>query len=328
MRVAVTGAAGYLGLSLLTRLLADGHQVVAIDHGAPSAPDQDGVTWLEGDVLDRERMRETLADVEIVYHLVARITLRDEDPVAWRLNTVGVRTVAQAALGAGVRRMVHCSSVHAFDTFSPGGLTESSPRSTADSALPVYDRSKYAGELELREIIAQGLDAVICNPTGVFGPVDHPAGLSRMNGMLRDAALGKIPVDVGGGFDWVDVRDVADGLVLAADRGRTGENYLLSGHFLTMHDAFRLAARIVGRRGPLMTLPLWVLTAIMPIAAPIGRRLGSDIVTKASMAALRAAPAVSHAKATSEFSYAPRPTEQTIRDLVSYFVQTGLLDRA
>ncbi|MGW9629676.1 NAD-dependent epimerase/dehydratase family protein [Agromyces sp. NPDC055520] len=330
MRISVTGAAGFLGINLLNELLDQGHEVVGIDHGISKLTgghDREGVHWREGDVLDRERMTELFAGSDLVYHLVAKISLRREDPDAWRLNTIGVRTVAEAALAAGVGRLVHCSSVHSFDTEQPGTLDEESPRSTAETKLPVYDRSKFAGEQELQAVIARGLDATIANPTGVFGPLDHPARLSRMNGILRDAAAGRVPVDMEGGFDWVDVRDVAHGLTLVAAHGKTGENHLLGGGFLSMHDALSLAANSVGRRPPGMTLPLGVLKAIMPIAEPIGQWLGSDVMSEAALGALMAAPRVDHSKAARELGYAPRPAEETVRDLVSWFVQVGALDR-
>ncbi len=326
MLVAVTGAAGYVGVNLVNDLLAQGHDVIAVDRQVPDVPPVEGPTWLEADVLEPEQMRKVLDGAEVVYHLVAMITLRQEDPVAWRVNTEGVRTVAEAALEVGARRLVHCSSVHSFDQHHiDGTLHEQSPRATSESGLPVYDRSKYAGELELREVIDQGLDAVICNPTGVYGPVDNPQRLSRVNTLIRDGALGRVPLSIGGGFDLVDVRDVARGLVLAGEHGRTGENYLLGGHMVRMHDVFKVAAKSVGRRGPVAAVPLSVLKAVMPIAEPIGAALGSDVVSEAALGAVLAQPVVDRTKAGTELGYEPRPTEETIRDVVAHLVQKGVL---
>lgn len=328
MRVVVTGAAGFLGTNLINVLVNDGHEVCAVEHGTANGATHDsrGVSWVTGDVLDAGRMREIFTDAEVVYHLAARITLKQEHPDAWHLNTVGPRTVAEAALAAGVRRMVHCSSVHSFDTAKGGEIDEASARSTSPK-LPVYDRSKWRGEQNLREVIDNGMDIVIANPTGIIGPIDHPDRLSRVNGMLRDAARGKVPIDIRGGFDWVDARDVARGLIQVADHGRTGENYLLGGNFLSIHDAFTMAANMVGRRPPAFALPLWVMAAILPIAEPIGRRLGSDVMSEASLASLRSSPAVNHGKAASELGYTARPAEETIRDLIMWFIEQGVLDR-
>lgn len=328
MRVVVTGSAGFLGTNLVNMLVDDGHEVCAIDHGPAGieTPDLRGVLRVTGDVLDAEHMREVFTGAEVVYHLAARITLDQDHPDAWHLNTVGPRTVAEAALDAGVRRMVHCSSVHSFDTGKGGAIDETSARST-DPKLPVYDRSKWRGEEHLREVIDRGMDIVIANPTGVIGPFDHPKRLSRVNEMLRDAAKGKVPMDIKGGFDWVDVRDVARGLTQVAEHGKTGENYLLGGGFLSIHDAFVMATNVVGRRPPALTLPLSVMAAILPIAEPIGRRFGSDVMSRASFTALKSSPTVDHTKASTELGYVTRAAEETIRDLIEFFVNRGVLDR-
>ncbi|MBF6354393.1 NAD-dependent epimerase/dehydratase family protein [Nocardia higoensis] len=318
MKVAVTGAAGYLGTNLLRLLTAHGHEVVAVDRVIPEHP-RPGVTWVDGDVLDPASMRAALAGAEVVYHLVAVITLADRNELAWRVNTEGVRVVAEAALAVGARRMVHASSIHAFDQYSCGGhIDETSVRST-DPGLPVYDRSKWAGEVALREVIAKGLDAVICNPTGVFGPADYGVPLSRINRSLRDAAHGRLPAMVDGGFDLVDVRDVAAGLILAGEKGRTGENYLLGGTMISMTDVCTLAAQQRGKRGPRITIPPKLVGRLIPVLEPIGKMLGTDILSKAALGALISAPAVDHSKATTELGYQPRPIEETVRDLVAFF---------
>ena len=326
MRVVVTGAGGFLGVNLLERLLARGDEVRAVDRVPSDRVTGDGLTWVDADVLDPDAMVKALDGAEVVFHLVAKITLAAEDEAAWTLNTQGVRTVAEAALTAGVRRMVHCSSIHAFDQYRcDGHIDESTLRST-DPSIPVYDRSKWAGEQELHRVIDKGLDAVICNPTGVYGPVDY-APLSRANAILRNAARGRVPAMVEGGFDFVDVRDVAAGLVAASERGRTGENYLLPGHQLSMVAASRIAADLAGRQGPWLAVPLGLAAAALPLVEPIGRLLRSDLVTEASLGAVRSQPIVDGSKAATELGYAPRPSDETIRDLIAFFVTSGQLSR-
>lgn len=339
MRVAVTGAAGFVGVNLVERLLGAGHEVTAMDRQAveTSGMDLGGAAGVGGgsadgrlrivvaDVMDAEQMRAAVSGAEVVFHLAAKITLKREDPQAWELNTRGVATVAQACLDESVRRLVHCSSVHSFDEHRCGQvMTESSPRSTADD-LPVYDRSKYAGERELLAVVERGLDAVICNPTGIFGPKDPPGRISRLNAMVLDGALGRAPASVAGSFDLVDVRDVVDGLMLAAEHGRTGENYLMPGEMVTMHDLLTVAARTAGRRAPLVAVPLGVVKGILPMAEPIGAAFGSDVMSASAIEHLLASPCVDGGKARAGLGYAPRPFTDTVRDLVAYFVQAGIL---
>lgn len=321
MKVAVTGAAGFIGSNLVDLLVEQGHEVVAIDRFHAEHWPTHGVTFVKGDVLNPASMEAALEGVEIVYHMVAMITLKQQDEVAWNLNTTGVRVVAEAALKTGVRRMVHCSSIHSYDQYSCGGyLNEASERSES-LEIPVYDRSKWAGEQELQKVIAKGLDAVICNPTGVYGPSDW-GQLSRLNAMLRDSARGRVPAVITGGFDLVDVRDVVIGLTLAAEKGRTGENYLLTGHMLNMKWAFNMAAKITGRRGPIVAFPISWITAILPVAEPIGAKFGSDVISKAAMGALIAQPEVDGSKASSELGYQPRRASVTIQDLITFLIST------
>ena len=326
MKITVTGASGFVGINLVDRLVGEGHHVRAIDQ-RPSPHLPPGVEFRQADVLDPESLRVALDGSDAVFHLVAKITLSAQDEVAWRLNTKGVRNTAEAALAVGVSRFVHCSSIHAFDQYRWPRIDETSGRSE-DPSIPVYDRSKWAGEQELLDVIEDGLDAVICNPTGVFGPVDYGlSGLSRVNGVLLNAARGRVPASIQGGFDLVDVRDVAAGLIGALEGGRQGENYLLGGHFTTMHDVLKLAANMAGRRGPAYAFPLRMVKPMVPALERISNRLGSDVVSEAAIGAVESQPLVCHDKATRELDYRPRPLAETVRDLVAFYVANEMLYR-
>lgn len=328
MRVAVTGAAGFLGLNVVNALLAQGDEVLAIDRAQPPVVEPvetpDALSWIEADVLDEAAIAKALDGVDVVHHLVAVISLRQEDPVAWRVNTEGVATVARAALRAGVRRMVSCGSLASYHYERHGTVHEGSPRST-DPRLPVYHRSKYYGEVELRKVIDAGLDAVICNPTGIYGPADHVGRLSRMNQAMLEAAQGRMPVGVTGEFDMVDVRDVAQGFLLAAEKGRTGHNYLLGGHRFGLAESQRLAAELAGQKGPRVLLPVRALEAVAPFLDPIARRFGSESFAPAALENVAMSPVVDRSKARAELGYEPRPADETIADLVAFFREERLL---
>lgn len=314
---AVTGATGHVGVNLVAHLCEQGWRVRAISRNPIGKRETGQVERIAGDVRDAACMRDAFQGVDIVFHLAARITLASEDPEAWDINVRGPATVAAAALAAGVSRMVHCSSVHSFDLArARPRLDEKSIRAT-DPSRPLYDRSKFAGEIEVRRIIDQGLDATIVNPTGIIGPID--VGTSRTNQIITTAARGRLPVVAHGGFDWVDVRDVVTSLEAAAHKGRTGENYLLAGHRSSVLYLARLAAALNGHFGPLIVLPSGLARWAAPLGERISRRFDSDLITPASIGALIDDPVVDGDKARRELGHDPRPLEDSVRDTVRWF---------
>ena len=205
-----------------------------------------------------------------------------------------------------------------------GSVREDSPRAT-DPALPAYDRSKSAGEEELRRIVERGLDAVIVNPSGMFGPLDPEP--SRMGRVLLAMFKGRMPITVSGAFDWVDVRDVASALLSAAERGRIGENYLVGGHRASFSELGRVAAEVTGRRPPRLVAPLGLVRlsaeAAVRLAGP--RRAGRLLLTPESLHALATDPVIDISKATAELGYQPRPLVDTVADLHASFIADGRL---
>lgn len=316
-RVAVvTGAAGFVGINLVRRLLEEGWAVRTLDRRPMAGVEPGAVVHAVADVRERSDLRPVFEGAEVVFHLAAKITLATVDAEAWDINVRGPAAVAAAALDAGVPRLVHCSSVHAFDLLrSRPRLDEKSPRAGTDR--PVYDRSKAAGEAEIRQGIEAGLCATIVNPTGILGPVDF--GPSRINAIIDQAARGHLPVVVHGGFDWVDVRDVVTGLLAAADKGAVGENYLLPGHQATAKHLGRLAAGLNGRLGPVVALPAHVARWLAPLAERVGRRIRSEAFTPASIGTLLDDPQVDGSKAASVLGHCPRPLEDSVRDTVRWF---------
>jgi dihydroflavonol-4-reductase len=315
-----------LGANVVRALVDAGETVRAVDLRPSSALSGTDIEFVRGDVLDPSSLESALRGADFVLHLAARISIAgDPDGSVRRVNVDGVRHIAEAALRAGVRRLVHCSSLHAYDVEAiRGPVREDGPRALA-AALPAYDRSKAAGEDELRRVIDQGLDAVILNPSGMFGPLDPEP--SRMGRVLLSMFKGHMPVTVRGAFDWVDVRDVAAALIAAADRGRTGENYLVGGHRASVTELGRLAAAVAGRRPPRLALPLapvrLAAEAAVRLAGP--RRAGRLLLTPESLHALATDPTVDCSKAAAELGYRPRPLAETVADLHASFLADGRL---
>lgn len=330
MRVVVTGATGHVGSNLVRALLRQGDHVRVMVRGPARSLDGLEVERVSGDVRDEASLRAAFEGAEIVYHLAAVISITgDPSGMVRAVNVDGTRRVAEAALAVGVRRLVHCSSVHAFDLYRPditGPIDETWHRVPDAASHFAYDRSKAAGERALREVIDRGLEAVILHPSGIVGPYDF--GPSRMGRVLLGLYHRKLPSLIEGGFDFVDVRDVVGGLMAAADRGRPGENYLVTGHFLTVPALARVAEGITGVKPPRLTVPIWLCRVGVPFAAAYGwARKQEPLYTSESLAVLETHGRFDWGKAQRELGYTARSTEDTVRDTYAWFDAAGMLKR-
>ena len=318
MKAVITGASGFLGAHLARTLKDRGVEVRAADRSRGPALDDVDVEFVEIDVLDPSSLRAAFEGQDRVFHLAAIISIvGDPTGEVWRVNVHGPRNAATVALECGVGRFVHCSSVHSFDLERCGpSLDESGPPTTHPDA-PAYDRSKRAGEEAVRLVVQKGLDAVVVNPTGIIGPDDR--GPSRMGETVLQFMTHKIPVGITGQFDFVDVRDVVEGLIAAGDRGRTGENYLLSGSRLSIRELGMLVERYSGVPVPPLSIPLRLVTPLAPLVMQIEQRTKKPIFTPDALHALKYSPVVSHYRAATDLGYRSRPIHETVRDTVAWF---------
>jgi dihydroflavonol-4-reductase len=264
---------------------------------------------------------------ETVFHLAGRISIVGaEGGLVERTNVGGVRNVVEACLKTGIRRLVHCSSIHAFSTYPSGELIDETRALALGPEHMPYDRSKAMGQTVVLEAVrSRGLDAVVINPAAVVGPHDYK--LSRMGEVLLDIYLRRLPALIDGGYNWVDVRDVVAGALAAERRGRTGECYLLTGHWVHICEVSRLISRLTGRKTPQAATPLWLAMPVSYLSLAWGRLRGK--VPKFSPGAVRSIQMhrhISHAKASRELGYQPRPFEDTVRDTLGWFKEAGLID--
>jgi dihydroflavonol-4-reductase len=325
MTVVVTGASGHVGANLVRELLRKGHRVRALIHRDQRALEGLEIERARGDVLDPVSLRAGFDGAEMVFHLASVISISgDRSGRVTTTNVQGARNVAEAARDCKVRRMVHVSSVHAFTQEPLTEPLDETRRKVDDPRYPAYDRSKARGEAEVRQAIAAGLDAVIVNPTGVIGPYDFAP--SRMGRTFLSLYRRQIPATIPGGFNWVDVRDLVVSIIEASERGKTGENYLLPGHWHSVADLAEMAAEVTGVPAPRITCPMPLARIGARFMQAYGSLAGVEpLFTRESLHALRANRRVIGEKATRDLGHQARPTRETVRAVYEWFAQSGVL---
>jgi dihydroflavonol-4-reductase len=323
MTVVVTGASGHVGANLVRTLLAQGRHVRALIHRDQRALEGLDIERVPGDVRDLASLERAFAGAEVVYHAAGFISiLRSEWLRLEATNVLGTRHVVEACLRQGVRRLVYFCSIHAFQQEPlDEPLDESRPLVGMGHSIP-YDRSKAAAHHEIEAGLARGLDAVIVFPTGILGPHDdYP---SHFGQFLLALARGQMPLLVPGGFDWVDVRDVAQGALLAEQHAPVGGRYLLSGHWVSVCDLATMAEEVTGRQSPRGVCPTPLAFMGAPFVTAYAKLCGlRPIFTSVSLEALRGNRIVLHDRATRDLGYAPRPFRETLADTYHWFREHG-----
>ncbi len=335
MIAAITGASGHVGGVLARALLERGHRVRALVRG--TAPSLDGldIERVPGDVRDPASLARAFAGVDVVAHAAAFVSVRRGDaPRIDEVNVGGTTAVLAACRLAGVRRLVHFSSIHAlaqhpFDR----AVDENRPLCDEPAALAEapyapspYDLSKAAGERLVRDSAKAGLAAVILNPTGIIGPFDHKG--SMVGRVLLALARGRLPALIDGGFDWVDVRDVAAAAAtaaeqLAADRHDGGvRRYLLPGRWASMAEVASIVAGVTGVSAPRWIAPTWLARIGAPFATAASLAIGRQpLFTTVSLDAIDSNHHIDGTRAAADLGHRPRPLTDTVRDTVRWLLE-------
>jgi dihydroflavonol-4-reductase len=325
MTVVVTGASGHLGINLVRALVAEKRSVRAVAHHNHHVLESLGVEIVSGDVTDVASLTRAFEGADVVYHLAGVISLlRNKWPLVERINVQGTCNVIEACRRSHVKRLVHFSSIHAINPEPPDKPVDENHPLIQGHRYPPYDLSKAEAQREIRKAVANGLDAVIVNPTGVLGPYDYQP--SFFGSALLMMANGQMPSLVNGGFDWVDARDVARGAMLAEQKAPAGAEYLLSGHWVSMQGIGDIMQEISDASIPGFVCPMPVARFAAPFATAYSRVFKKrPIFTSVSLNALRANHNVSHEKATRELGYHPRPFKETLTDTMKWFESNGNL---
>jgi dihydroflavonol-4-reductase len=327
MKALVTGATGFVGAAVARALSSAGWQVRVLVRGGSDRSNLGAlpVDVVEGDLADPNSLERALEGCAGLFHVAADYRLGARDPAPlYRTNVDGTRNILNAARTVGVPRIVYTSSVATIGIPSDGSPGEERTPVALSNMIGHYKRSKYLAEEVAREAVQSGMSVVIVNPSTPVGPGDiKPTPTGQL---VLDAARGRMPAYVDTGLNVVHVDDVAAGHLLAFERGRAGERYILGGEDMTLQTILAQIAQLVGRTPPRVRLPY---AAVLPVAylaegfAKISGRSGR--VTLEGVRMSRKRMFFSSAKAASELGYRWRPPLEAFEDAVRWFRERGLL---
>jgi dihydroflavonol-4-reductase len=278
-----------------------------------------------GDLTDRDSLARAVAGCRYLLHVAADYRIWVPNPEAMlAANLQGTVALLEAAQQAGVERIVYTSSVAALGLTRDGSPADEATPVTEDSIVGVYKKSKYRAERAVLDLVhARGVAAVIVNPAAPVGPRDiKPTPTGRM---IADAASGRMPAYLDTGLNVVHVDDVAEGHLLALERGGIGQRYILGSENLTMPEILTLVDEAVGRRRPRLRLSeplLWPLALACETLARFGME---PLVTRDHLRMARKKMFFTSDKARRELGYAPRPARAGIADAVAWFRANGMV---
>lgn len=318
----VTGVTGHLGNVVVRRLLKQGKHVVGLLLPEEKCPFPD-MEAVRGNVREKKSLRPLFRKdkKQIVIHCAGLVSISSFDGLElWNTNVIGTRNMADLALEYGVEKFIYVSSVHAIQEQPNDQTITETQEFCTERVHGDYAKTKCSATNYVLETVKRGLPACIVHPSGIIGP--YGSGKGQMSVVLRKYLKGQLPAGVLGGYDFVDVRDVAKGILACCDYGKTGECYILSGHYYTVKEFLRLAGSAVSRKPPFFYIPPKWLETVSGCWEQFQHKIGKKTVfTPYALYTLNSNGNFSHAKATQELRYHPRSKEQTIRDMVRWILQ-------
>jgi dihydroflavonol-4-reductase len=325
-RVFVTGASGFIGGALTTRLLERGDQVVGLARSDAAAEKVAalGADVARGDLLDSESLAAGMQGCDAAYHVAGMNSHCPDDPdMLLRVNVGGAEAVVRSAARAGIGRMVYTSSAASLG--EPEGTVGTEDCVHRGSYLSVYDRSKHEGELAVFAAAAEtGVEVVAVNPSSVQGP----PRTSGNGGIIIAYLNGKLPAFVDTQVSVVDIQDCVQGHLLAAERGRSGQRYVLNGATIHSREALRIVSDLSGVRDRVRMIPPPVARAAVAIAEAAYRVRGkTPSICRARVRTILHGHRYDGSKATRELGLEYRPVADTFARTIEWAVAEGLVTR-
>lgn len=320
MKVFLTGGTGFIGGHVARKLRERGDEVRALVRDPRRAEElvAFGCELVEGDLADQPAIARGLEGADAAIHGAAIYEVgvpRSAHQRMHETNVLGTERVLRAAITAETPRVVYISTIAAFGN-THGKVVDESYEHPAGDFTSYYEQTKYEAHQVAKRLIADGLPGVLVQPGGVYGPKDH----SAIGQQMKQFLAGRMPLMAfpETGFNMVYVEDVADGVLLALEKGEIGESYVLGGQITTMRELIETLARVAGRKPPRATIPTPLIKAATPIGPLVGKLMGQgpnlrELISSADDVTFWA----KHDKAIAELGYSPRGLEQGLRDMLA-----------
>lgn len=326
----ITGASGHVGSALCACLKERGERMRALvlrgeDTGLLRRL---GVEIAFGDVRNKDELRAFFSVPEgytpVVVHCAAIVDIGGgNNPALEEVNVGGTRNVMEESRRVGAEKIVYVSSVHALSDLPKGRVKREQTEYYPDEVDGAYAKSKARAANAVLAMAKEGLPVVIVQPSGIIGPYNGKA--NHLVQLIKNYLTGKLPAGVKGGYDFVDVRDVAQGILAAEEYGRAGESYLLTGNYHPIPQMLAMLRSIAGGR-KIGTVPFWLAKICAPLSEYLAKKRGrKPLFTSYSLRVLRENARFSHDKATSELGYRPRELYETLQDTAEWLRETGEL---
>lgn len=317
----ITGAAGHLGSTIIRELMDEDVTIRGLVLPGEETLYTDRVKYYEGDITDKASLEPIFSDTEgfDVYciHTAGIISIADDvPPVMMRVNVGGTQNIVELCMEHNIKRLVYTSSVHAIPEGSDLSVIREITKFDPDAVIGGYAKTKAMASQIVLDGVKAGLDAVIVHPSGILGPYD--SGSNHLVQLIKMCITNKLPASIRGGYDFVDVRDVAQGCINAALEGRSGACYILSNRYVSVKDLVDYTRKCSNGRKKIC-LPMSFAKAAVPLFELSAKvKKTRPLFTKYSLHTLESNACFSHDAATVDLQYKPRDIRDTIRDTVTY----------
>lgn len=318
MKVAITGGNGHIGNAIIEELLRRNYTIKALVHSKSNFLESRNIETVKGSLHDEDSLNQLMDGCDYLIHCAAIISISgDKNQQVQKINIQGLENVLKVATKSNLKRVVHLSSVHAYDHIPMDQPLNETRNFVSDQAY-AYDKSKRDGQLIARRYFEQGLPVIVVNPTCVFGPPNFAR--CRQNNAFVSMEKRRIPFVFKGGYDWVDVRDIANSICNALTQGEPGESYILGGKYYTLKDLSRIVAKVSEKRIPCFEIPIGLVKSFLPLIGTYYKvRKQDPSVTKESIEILEFGNKhIDSEKARIHLGHHSRPVEETMKDLLTW----------